>query len=178
MSYSVQMWGWFSDEIALASRSRRWRTPGVSANRCGKTFKATVRWRRLSLARYTSPMPPAPKRASITYGPSSSPGANRYSLRLCCEANIPAACPMTGSSRKQALDWFAASSDSPRAEDLHRPCRLQPGRLFAAPARAPEPSGKALQSGGNVPGSPTPPDDLLNDTLSFTDRQPPPERPG
>ena len=35
---------------------------------------ATSRLRRLSRARYTSPMPPAPNGATISYGPSRVPG--------------------------------------------------------------------------------------------------------
>jgi len=41
----------------------------------GRIFKATSRPRRVSRARYTSPMPPAPNGAMISYGPSFVPGS-------------------------------------------------------------------------------------------------------
>ena len=41
-----------------------------------KTLTATIRLRRVSRALYTSPMPPAPMGAMISYGPSFAPGDN------------------------------------------------------------------------------------------------------
>ena len=56
-SYSVQMFGWLSDEIALASRLNR------SANSGLMNLIATVRSSRVSRALNTSPMPPEPSGA-------------------------------------------------------------------------------------------------------------------
>src|SRR5262245_43534134 len=67
------MWGWFRLETARASRSKRWRRSGLRARCSGSTLMATVRSRRVSRARYTSPMPPAPRGASTSYGPSFAP---------------------------------------------------------------------------------------------------------
>src|SRR6266852_8690295 len=53
--------------MALVSRSKR------SENCAADTLIATSRFSRGSLARYTSPMPPLPTRARISYGPSLSP---------------------------------------------------------------------------------------------------------
>src|SRR5208282_5104106 len=61
------MLGWLSAAIAWASRSKR------SLNWAAETLIATSRPNRGSRARYTSPMPPAPMGARISYGPSLSP---------------------------------------------------------------------------------------------------------
>src|SRR5277367_6699083 len=53
--------------MALASRSKR------SENCAAETLIATTRFKRGSRARYTSPMPPAPMGARISYGPSFVP---------------------------------------------------------------------------------------------------------
>ena len=45
---------------------------------CGSTLMATSRPSRASRARNTSPMPPAPIGATISYGPSRAPGGNRH----------------------------------------------------------------------------------------------------
>src|SRR5208337_3063393 len=79
------MWGWLKAEIALASRSKRALRSG-SEERCeGRTLMATFRPSRVSRARYTSPMPPAPNGDWISYGPSFVPEvspirARNYSL--------------------------------------------------------------------------------------------------
>src|SRR5713101_2876751 len=73
MSWSVQMWGCESFETALASRSRRCRKEGSEDRSAGRTLRATSRSRRVSRARYTSPMPPAPSGRWISYGPSLVP---------------------------------------------------------------------------------------------------------
>src|ERR1700678_5876 len=54
--------------MAWASRSKR------SLNCASENLIATSRFRRVSRARYTSPIPPAPRNARISYGPSFSPG--------------------------------------------------------------------------------------------------------
>ena len=55
-----------SEEIVFASRSRRSRSSAFSESAAGRTLTATVRPRRVSLARYTSPMPPAPRGERIS----------------------------------------------------------------------------------------------------------------
>ena len=59
-SKSVQMCGWLRDEIAFASRSKRWRRSSSAANPVGRILTATLRSRRVSRPRQTSPIPPAP----------------------------------------------------------------------------------------------------------------------
>ena len=53
------MLGWFSDEIARASRSKR------ALNCSCVVLMATARPNRVSIARKTSPMPPSPSLLSI-----------------------------------------------------------------------------------------------------------------
>jgi len=55
----VPAWDFYVDAW-WASRSKRWRKSGEEINRSGNTFTATSRPRRVSRARYTSPIPPAP----------------------------------------------------------------------------------------------------------------------
>src|SRR5258705_10087846 len=60
--------------MVFASRLKRARS-SVEAETCwGSTLTATSRPRRVSRARYTSPMPPAPRSARISYGPRRVPG--------------------------------------------------------------------------------------------------------
>src|SRR3954468_20038198 len=67
------MFGCDREEIARASRSKRALRSG-SEERCEeRTLIATVRSSRVSRARYTSPIPPAPSGATISYGPSFVP---------------------------------------------------------------------------------------------------------
>src|SRR6266567_5824017 len=69
----AKMLGWLSAPTTRASCSKR-RSRSVSwANDGGKVFTATSRRKRASRARYTSPIPPAPKRDKISYGPSLVP---------------------------------------------------------------------------------------------------------
>src|SRR5262245_22238251 len=70
------MWGWESWEIVFASRSKRCRTSGDSERWDGRTLTATARSSRVSRARYTSPIPPAPIAETISYGPSFEPAAS------------------------------------------------------------------------------------------------------
>src|SRR5215470_12086386 len=69
-----QIEGWLSAEAARASRWNRSRVCGDAVIPPGKTFIATSRSRRVSLARYTSPIPPAPSGLTISYGPRRVPG--------------------------------------------------------------------------------------------------------
>jgi serine/threonine protein kinase len=68
-----QMCGCESAAIARASRSKRCLESG-SLVKCGRrTLIATMRFKRVSHALYTSPIPPAPTAARISYGPSRVP---------------------------------------------------------------------------------------------------------
>ena len=60
------MCGCESDEIVFASRSSRCRSSALADRCAGSTLTATSRPRRVSFARYTSPMPPAPTGATIS----------------------------------------------------------------------------------------------------------------
>ena len=78
---SVQMLGWLSEDIAFASRSKRSLASGFSDMWAGRTLIATVRSRRVSRPRYTSPMPPAPSGDWISYGPSLVPAVSAIRTR-------------------------------------------------------------------------------------------------
>src|SRR5437868_5164023 len=69
------MLGWLRAEAARASCSKRLRRAASPANSSGRTLIATERPSRVSRARKTSPMLPAPMRAVISYGPNFVPGA-------------------------------------------------------------------------------------------------------
>ena len=71
------MYGWLSAEAARASRSRRETRAGSRASATGSVLRATSRPRRVSRARYTSPMPPAASSEHTSYGPSRAPGSSR-----------------------------------------------------------------------------------------------------
>src|SRR5438132_2217906 len=73
MSCNVQMLGWENFEMVRASRSNRCRSAESDEWCDGNTLIATVRSRRESRARYTSPIPPAPTGLTISYGPSLVP---------------------------------------------------------------------------------------------------------
>ena len=62
----VTMFGWLKAATVLASRSNRARRSGCDARSSGSTFTATSLPSRGSRARYTSPMPPSPSRATIS----------------------------------------------------------------------------------------------------------------
>lgn len=72
-AFTVKLY--LNEAIARASRSKR------SENCSLETLTATVRCSRVSRALYTSPIPPAPMRARISYGPSLSPAASGISVR-------------------------------------------------------------------------------------------------
>src|SRR5215831_13962924 len=91
------MLGWFSEEIARASRSKRCFASGLSERCAGRTLIATVRSRRVSHPRYTSPIPPAPTGETTSYGPSFVPGmrvmrARHYSVRPVCGGYYDSGC--------------------------------------------------------------------------------------
>ena len=68
------MCGWFSDASTSASRWKRASRSGSVASDVGRILTATWRLSRVSVARYTSPMPPAPSGETISYGPRRVPG--------------------------------------------------------------------------------------------------------
>src|SRR2546427_10339185 len=74
------MCGWFSAATARASRSNRASASGSEATCPGSTLIATSRPSRVSRARYTSPIPPAPSGARISYGPRWVPAARVIDL--------------------------------------------------------------------------------------------------
>src|SRR5512136_1007853 len=73
MSNTVTMFGWFSEEADWASFSKRRSRPASEERDSGRTFTATSRPSRVSRARYTSPIPPAPTGARIRKWPSVVP---------------------------------------------------------------------------------------------------------
>src|SRR5262249_30952087 len=72
----VPMLGWFNADAARASFPTRFSRLGSAATSAGRTLTATSRASRVSLARQTSPIPPAPRGASTSYGPSRAPEAS------------------------------------------------------------------------------------------------------
>ena len=66
--------GWLSEASSFASRSKRASRSGSAASAAGSTFSATSRPSLVSVARYTSPMPPAPIGATTSYAPRRLPG--------------------------------------------------------------------------------------------------------
>src|SRR4029077_19896643 len=67
--------------MVLASRSNRCLCTRSCDSSCGRNLIATVRSRRVSRARYTSPIPPAPSGETISYGPSLLPRARAIIAR-------------------------------------------------------------------------------------------------
>ena len=90
------MCGWESEATAFASRSNR---ASPSSGRC-RTFSATSRSSRESCARYTLPMPPAPRKSITMYGPKRVPGA---------------ICPVPSSIEAVACSAVLESASSTRA---------------------------------------------------------------
>src|SRR5258706_5449815 len=76
----IAMFGWFSEARTFASRWNRAIGSASAANASGRILMATSRSSRVSRARYTSPMPPAPSAESISYGPMRVPGARAKTL--------------------------------------------------------------------------------------------------
>ncbi len=66
MSWIVTMFGWFRAEADRASFSKRFNRSASDASSAGSTLIATSRSSRVSRARYTSPIPPAPSGASTS----------------------------------------------------------------------------------------------------------------
>src|SRR5437763_11724914 len=67
------MLAWESCDMVRASRSKRSFRLGLETKCPERTLMATSRPRRVSRARYTSPMPPAPNCPVTSYGPNLVP---------------------------------------------------------------------------------------------------------
>src|SRR5437016_832529 len=120
MSCSVQMCGWFSAATARASRSKR------SPNWAEETLIATIRSRRVSLARYTSPIPPAPICVRISYGPRRAPAESdirnveRFYLTRACGGRASATIGGAGLAHgEQLLSFGFLPADTLRSGPLH-----------------------------------------------------------
>ena len=82
-SYTAAMWGWLRRAAARASRRRRRRRSAASEPAVPlRVFSATRRWRRVSSARKTSPLAPAPSRSRMRYGPTVERAIPGSSFRL------------------------------------------------------------------------------------------------
>lgn len=68
--------------MVFASRSNRCLRAASEENCAGKILIATVRPRRVSRARYTSPIPPAPSGETISYGPRIAPRVRATVVKL------------------------------------------------------------------------------------------------
>src|SRR6187397_66910 len=86
----MAMLGWFSDARVLASRSNRARRSASCANASGSTLIATSRPRFLSVARYTSPIPPAPSGTPMVYAPRRVPGVSGMMKPILCATGCSA----------------------------------------------------------------------------------------
>src|SRR5262245_47633550 len=70
------MFGWFNAASVLASCSNRISLSGSAENSSGRILSATTRSSRVSRARLTAPIPPAPSGASTSYTPTRDPAVN------------------------------------------------------------------------------------------------------
>src|ERR1700693_3725168 len=69
----VTIFGWLRADAERASCSKRCNRSLCAESAEGRILIATLRSRRRSRARYTSPIPPAPSGSMISYGPSLVP---------------------------------------------------------------------------------------------------------
>ena len=67
------MFGWFSDASVLASRWKRASRSRIVREGFGQDFDRDLTTKSVSVARHTSPMPPTPIWAEISYGPRRVP---------------------------------------------------------------------------------------------------------
>src|SRR6266550_2482727 len=115
------MWGWFSAASVFASRSNRARRSASCANASGNTLIATWRPRLVSMARYTSPMPPAPMADRISYGPRRVPGPNDISgcdgSRLDCNGSAECVWLPTRTDDRLSISHRSEPSWYLRADD-------------------------------------------------------------
>ena len=137
------MFGWLSAATARASRSKRRRRSGSAAKSSGRTLTATSRPRRGSRARYTSPMPPAPRSSSDLVGPEPRPCQKRHARASgqSCDVNIHLSCRLRQAFfvhswcrrfSREACETAEASAGLQRTS-LTGPCRPPRSSGWAAP---------------------------------------------
>src|SRR5262245_25728331 len=114
--------GWFNAARTSASRWKRARRSGSAATICGRTLMATWRLRFVSVARYTSPIPPTPIWAVTSYGPRRVPGIND-TMDAC--ALLDFQCFQEGHARFRQLHVLLDEIVL-HASDLRGPERLDP----------------------------------------------------
>src|SRR5438132_757306 len=71
--------GWLNEARTFASRWNRATRSWSAVNPSGRILTATSRSSRVSRARYTSPMPPAPMSERTSYGPRREPAVSTIS---------------------------------------------------------------------------------------------------
>src|SRR5436190_408428 len=134
------MCGWFSAATARASRSNRSRKVGSPATVAGRILIATVRSSRVSRARYTSPMPPAPMAAMTSYGPRRVPGPRDMDWGARIVAQTRRSGGLVEQGRCAAFDRDIADrrrDDAPAVgEDLHPQPDADPPDLQEAAAES------------------------------------------
>src|ERR1700761_1727178 len=85
----VTMLGWLSADADCASCWKRSRRPLSPARWSGRTLSATSRPRRVSRARYTSPIPPDPSGERISYAPNRAPATSAIGSHQITSNRIP-----------------------------------------------------------------------------------------
>src|SRR5215469_2405910 len=104
--------------MVLASRSNRCLRTGSEEKCAGRTLMATVRSSRVSRARYTSPIPPAPNGATISYGPSRVLRLSGISGPIINPGNGPGVQPLIGRKRVSTKTAAVDASIRPAARQL------------------------------------------------------------
>src|SRR5580704_5147723 len=113
------MLGWFSAATAWVSCSKR-RSRSLSlAKDSGRIFKATSRPKRVSRARYTSPMPPAPTSDWISYGPILVPWARGMSARSIAQRSAKSIATSRFTDEPAYLDQPTVGHRRHRHTDAH-----------------------------------------------------------
>src|SRR5664280_603994 len=128
------MFGWFSAASSFASRSNRATLSLSSKKSSGRTLSATARSRRASFARYTSPIPPAPRGERISYGPSRVPearliGGNRAGCSWIADGDYGRASIAVGEAAGHVARTTWAAARAPRTSARLSPGRSDPARV-------------------------------------------------
>src|ERR1019366_3642130 len=134
------MFGWLTAASDFASRSKRVMLSLFSKNSSGRTFSATSLPSFVSFARYTSPMPPAPSGARISYGPRRAPAASVKPLSSSRAPRTVDARAPPGRHEAGALLPFRESdllSVGRDGEGLGGPVRVEAGERPARRRRVP-----------------------------------------
>src|SRR5262245_12417301 len=100
------MFGWLSAASVCASRRKRPSRSASSANAADSALIATSRESRVSRARYTSPMPPLPSGAMISYGPSRAPEPRVSVIRGPGSRHLPYALERAGTTGRDTVSRF------------------------------------------------------------------------